>query len=71
MLKAFIQNERLKMTVIWNLRLQMLRLVIMLQSLLMNWKMAIPFIFFYVIGLYIGAKRHLKMNGEIFGMRGI
>jgi hypothetical protein len=37
----------------------------------MNWKMVIPFIFFYAIGPCIGANRHLKMNGEIFGTRGI
>jgi hypothetical protein len=30
-----------------------------------------PFIFFFVIGPCIGAKKHLKMNGGTLGMRGI
>jgi len=68
---AHIHNQRLEITMIWNASLQKLTLVTLLQALLMQWKLATLYIFFFVIGPCIGAKKHLKMNGGTLGMRGI
>ncbi len=34
-----------------------------------NWKMVIHFLLFFATSLYIGAKKHLRMNGEILGTK--
>jgi len=68
--KASNSNSEVGDDVDLNLTLQRLKWVIILESFLMNSKTLIFSMLFFTTSHFIGAKKHLMMNGDYLVQRG-